>query len=143
MQLINKDITTLESGIILHVCNNQGVMGTGVAKALYTKWPAVKTAYQKQGRWPLGLNIYVEQEDIIIVDMIAQDGFGKEPKVYLDYPALRACLSDIQQMGKLISFVPIYIPWHMGCGLAGGDWNEVLKIIEEFLPYAIICKLGG
>jgi len=31
--------------IILHCCNSEGIMGAGVAKALYKKWPQVKKQY--------------------------------------------------------------------------------------------------
>ena len=33
--------------IICHQVNCQGVMGAGVAKALYQRWPIVKGAYQR------------------------------------------------------------------------------------------------
>jgi hypothetical protein len=37
--------------------------------------------------------------------------------------------------------MPVYIPYNMGCGLGGGDWEIVSGIIEETLPDAIIVKL--
>jgi len=42
-----KDITTITKGVIMHQVNCQDVMGSGVAKALYTKYPQVKEEFHK------------------------------------------------------------------------------------------------
>ena len=42
-----KDITTITKGVIMHQVNCQDVMGSGVAKALYTKYPQVKDEFHK------------------------------------------------------------------------------------------------
>jgi len=34
----------------------------------------------------------------------------------------------------------VYIPYKIGCDLAGGDWNIIEKIIEEDFPDAIIVR---
>ena len=47
MKIINKDITTLKKGILLQQVNCQNAMGSGVAKAIYTRWPIVKEEYHK------------------------------------------------------------------------------------------------
>jgi len=36
--------------------------------------------------------------------------------------------------------MPIYIPFGIGCGLGGGDWEEVVKLLEEDATNAVICK---
>lgn len=46
MKFINKDITTVEAlSILLHGVNCQGVMASGVAKAIAEKWPIVREHY--------------------------------------------------------------------------------------------------
>ena len=42
-----KDITSITKGVIMHQVNCQNVMGSGVAKALYTKYPQVKSEFHK------------------------------------------------------------------------------------------------
>ena len=43
MKYIVQDITTVEPpGIIAHGVNCQNIMGSGVAKALFQKWPLVR-----------------------------------------------------------------------------------------------------
>ena len=36
------DVTKISRGVIMHQVNCQNLMGAGVAKALYTKYPQVK-----------------------------------------------------------------------------------------------------
>jgi len=36
---------------------------------------------------------------------------------------------------------PIFLPHGLGCGLAGGDWKEVLGRIESAIPDAVIVRL--
>lgn len=41
------DITTATRGIVVHGVNCQGVMGSGVALAIRTKWPQIFESYKK------------------------------------------------------------------------------------------------
>ena len=43
--ITSPDISIGKSNILLHCCNSEGIMGAGVAKALYTKWPQVREQY--------------------------------------------------------------------------------------------------
>ena len=140
MQIINKDITTIESGIIIHVCNNKGVMGAGVAKALYTKWPRVRYDYINLKTYKLGTNNYVPiNKNLMVVNMIAQDGFGYNG-CYLKYDALESCLVGIATTAVLSENTQIFLPYKMGCGLAGGSWEEVSMLVDMHLLEAIVCK---
>ena len=33
------------------------------------------------------------------------------------------------------------LPFGIGCGLAGGDWSVVSRMIEEHLPQAVLYRL--
>src|SRR5271167_114181 len=46
IKYLNKDITTVDEGIIAHGCNCQGVMGSGVARFLRDKYPQIFPYYQ-------------------------------------------------------------------------------------------------
>lgn len=39
--------------------------------------------------------------------------------------------------------LPVYIPYKIGCGLAGGNWETVCQIIQKTVPDAIIVKYDG
>jgi hypothetical protein len=65
---------------------------------------------------------------------------------YTNYDALRECLYKLRKVGENLhwsDYLPqdlIYLPYGIGCGLAGGDWNIVSKIIEEELPTAVLVQ---
>ena len=47
MKTIHDDLLGATHGIILHGCNAQGVMGSGVAKLIRAKWPGAYAAYRQ------------------------------------------------------------------------------------------------
>ena len=46
---IQKDITTVEEGVVLHGCNCSGGFGSGVAGAIRKKWPDVYEMFKENG----------------------------------------------------------------------------------------------
>lgn len=153
MDVIRKNILEIEKGLICHQVNCKGVMGAGLAFSIRRKWPYVYDAYRyafKKNQLKLGFvqiasvdNLKFSQmvsidAGIMVANLCGQDGYGRG-KRYTDYRALRTCLQAVARFNS-ISIPAIYIPYKMGCGYAGGDWNIVEKIIEEEIPDAIICK---
>ena len=71
-----------------------------------------------------------------MVNLFGQLHYGRNKK-YTDYKALA---KSLEQLKYLLKFVDTYmyhdtiaLPYGLGCGLAGGDWNIVLKtIIKAF-----------
>ena len=57
-----------------------------------------------------------------------------------DYDALAL---GLQKLGKysLEKGRPLYLPYGIGCGLAGGDWRTVSTLIENGCPHAVLVKL--
>jgi O-acetyl-ADP-ribose deacetylase (regulator of RNase III) len=152
LNYVNNDIThPIGDGqkIIIHVVNDLGVMGAGVAKALYTQWPSVRLKYLRwfKGLPQMGISIINEPEfglgknqymsvdcDTIVCNMVGQQGIGNDGKGLppIRYEALASCLNDVAL--KAIYFnASVHLPYLMGCGLAGGDWNKVEKLLENSL----------
>lgn len=141
MKVVNADILDSDTDVILHQVNCQGVMGSGIAKQIRYKYPNVYYYYKKMCNTHrnsvemLGTNQYVYVEStvthkqIAIVNMFAQYRYGYVGR-HIDYEALKMCLREINKScaGKRIA-----IPYFIGCGLGGGDWNIVHKIIEDEL----------
>jgi hypothetical protein len=129
--------------IIGHVCNSLGVMGSGVAKALFDKWPQVRSKYIKWSKANdhLGQNfelgktqlVFVE-EDVIVANIIGQLGVGpeKDGSPPVRYFALREGCNYIRRACQHYD-ATAHFPYLMGCDLAGGKWEEVEKIIKEEL----------
>ena len=136
---IKGDITETELDFIAHGVNCQNKMGSGVAKALFTKFPEVKTEYHKfcerakssvekfGTKNLLGEVQYVESKDKIICNCFTQDNFGYDGKRYVNYRAIVDCffLLKLERKGETIAIPKI------GCGLAGGDWNIVEQLIND------------
>lgn len=119
-----------EIDVLLHVCNNKGVMGSGIALEIKNRIPDAYTAYKyedcilgvvTQGKCPTGGSV---------LNMVAQDGYG-QGKRHLNYGALAECLFEIY--AEFPASKVIGIPFKMGADRAGGDWNIVLELVEYFL----------
>ena len=131
---INKDILTVDKGVICHFCNCLGAFG-GLAGAIGRKWPSVKESYLKSIRdnenktHNLLGTIDITRVDALpfyVVNAFTQYDFGPGRKT--EYSAVKSALKSLRQHA---SGLDIYLPYKVGCGLGGGDWEIVLKIINE------------
>lgn len=119
--------------IIIHQVNCKGVMGAGFAKQVKDKYPQLFKNYRERCMMfdyteLLGTNYYYEDENIIIVNMFSQNNYGTEAR-QTNYEAMAACLDKIRKMYPTQTIVA---PYRIGCGLGGGDWNIVSKLLEKY-----------
>ena len=142
MQIINQSIVEIKHGVIVHQVNCRGVMGAGLAKSLRTRYPVIFTRYQQfcqAGQFKLGMVQFVNvAPDLYVCNLAGQNGYGHG--VHTDYEAVTIALIKLHAWA-LERSLPIYIPFNMGCGLAGGDWAVVAGLIKQHCPTAIVCKL--
>ena len=133
---LNGDATKPETEgmkIIAHVCNDVGMWEAGFIIAL-RKWPIAKDAYRAPFIAGKGLSLSDVQfvpveEDIVVANMVAQNGVGWEPgKCMVRYMALGICLDKVFRRAIELD-ATIHMP-RIGCGLAGGEWSEVEKIMK-------------
>jgi O-acetyl-ADP-ribose deacetylase (regulator of RNase III) len=125
-----------EVDVLLHVCNNKGVMGSGIALEIKNRIPdayeSYKYVHEKFGL-ELGSTSYGvledENADVLVINMIAQDGYGSG-KRFLNYGALAQCLHAVSLD---MTVEKIGLPYKMGADRAGGDWTIVLEMIEFYL----------
>lgn len=138
------DITT---GCIVHQVNLQGVMGAGLALQIRRKYPKVFTEYQlavQAKKLETGdIQLIQVSDSLWVCNLAGQRNYGRaKGKCYTDYEAVRLGLIQLRMWQECIGY-PIYLPYGMGAGLAGGDWGRIKTIIEEELPLANIVKLPG
>lgn len=127
--------------VICHQTNCQGVMGGGIALQIKNKWPEVYSEYRRHcdsvnpSSLLLGSCFLVVAVDgTIVANLFGQDGFGRD-KCYTNYTALKLAFKDLVDNCKAFGYRRIGIPYGIGCGLAGGDWNKVFMMINEiFIP---------
>ena len=148
MEFINGSITDVTFGFVCHQVNCQGVMGAGVALAIRRKWPIVYTEYKRaytNGMLKLGNVIFVKPHyGLYIAHICGQDRYGRTD-VYTNYEALHKAIRYVSEVRMIVNkdmgiMVPVYFPNGMGCRLAGGNWDIVIKIIGKYIPDAKIVN---
>lgn len=134
IRVINGDLLESDSTFICHQVNCQGVMGSGVAKAIRDKYPEVYNEYksfcnQHKGDLLGRVQYVTTATGRVVVNIFAQENFGYDGKCYTDYEALRHCLEALRD--KADTSEEIAFPYLMGCHRGGGDWNTVYSMMEE------------
>lgn len=135
---IQKDVTTVERGIVLHQVNCLGVMGSGVALAIKNKWPKVYERYAELHAqysfqpWKLlgKPQIVTIDEGLSVANLFGQYDCGAGQR-FTEYGSLAISFFDLNDI--LYHYEDIYIPYKMGCDRGGGDWNIVSNMIETLL----------
>ena len=130
--------------IIAHICNDLGGWGKGFVLAISKRWPEPEAEYRLWHReraknsFGLGEVQFVTVEKYIcIANMIGQRGMktgSKGPPVR--YPAIEQCLAIVANKAGELS-ASVHMP-RIGCGLAGGKWNQIEPLIQQTLCTADI-----
>lgn len=135
---ITGDLLDAQAGIICHQTNYHGVMGAGVARAIADKilttqqYNAYVNYCWQAGRTALGTVQFLgDAPGLVVANMFSQD----EAKPQLngryditDYEAMIACFIRIKDLAEAHNMT-VHIPYRIGCGIAGGDWNLVRQLI--------------
>lgn len=132
--------------ILTHVCNNIGKWGAGFTRALDAKHPSIGSAYKQ---WYEQYSPVMSREDMLgtvfwmylhngvtVANMIAQDGVGTDQR-RIRYDALDKCLDFVGREALRAADhetrpISVHMP-RIGCGLAGGRWEEIEPIIQKEL----------
>jgi O-acetyl-ADP-ribose deacetylase (regulator of RNase III) len=126
--------------IIVHICNDEGKWGAGFVLALSARWSEPEALYRKTNVQDLMLgNVQIVDvgNDILVANMIAQRGIKSQqctnnanvPFPPIRYGAVRACLAEVNDKAYRMN-ATIHMP-RIGCGLAGGNWQDIETIIQE------------
>jgi len=139
----------LGKSILLNGVNCQRVMGSGVAKAYFTKWPKVRKQYMSftKDQMVLGMidPVWVE-EDICVMNMWTQEYYGRDNKVYASLIHIEEAINKTFNYAISRGIYNIYSP-RIGCGLGGLPWQHVETMLskQERLYYPninlIICDI--
>ena len=115
--------------ILGHQCNCRTSSARGLARDLFERYPYANI-YKQKDRIP-GTNKYSFGDGPIIVGMLAQDYPGRsQGEDRLRW--FRECLSELKRFMKEHSLDTVGFPHGIGCGLAGGRWEDYLALLTEF-----------
>ena len=141
LQIIKQDLLAIQEGIICHQVNCQGKMGAGLTLKIRNKFPEVYRVYRDNIPNLGEVQIIAVSEKLFVANLAAQQYYGRERgKRYTDYGAFRNCLIKLRKIANNKNLTP-YLPYDIGCGLAGGDWDIISNFIYKYLPLSVICKL--
>lgn len=125
--------------IIVHVCNDVGAWGRGFVVALSKRWSEPERMYRAWHRGDLGSPFELGEVqfvkvsfDIVVANMIGQHSIrsiGTLPPIR--YDAIRSGLKHVAHHAQATA-ASIHMP-RIGCGLAGGTWSVVERLITEEL----------
>lgn len=142
--MIDGNIFDCTENIIVHQTNCQGVMGSGIAKQVKERYPEVFNAYYHYCKTQelkdiFGTALICQVSDYkYIANVFGQNTFGQG--LQTDYDMLKNALKEVHDFAKENN-LSVAIPYKIGCGLGGGDWNTVYDIITEIffddVPYEI------
>jgi O-acetyl-ADP-ribose deacetylase (regulator of RNase III) len=140
------------NAIIVHVCNDIGAWGAGFVLALSNRWPEPEAAYRQwanEGKALLGDDSKMDQlvppkhpefklgsvqfvsvdPHILVANMIGQHNVrrGDSGQTPVRYHAIRKGLARVREVA-ILKGASVHMP-RIGCGLAGGIWEEVEDLI--------------
>lgn len=130
---IKRDLLEAPQKLIIHQCNAQNVMGSGVAKAIRDKYPHVYEEYRTKFEFipkakRMGLVQVVEIDNgRSICNLIGQYHYLPRTIRHTSYDALT---QGFEQIKRDYPKEDVALP-KIGCGLGGGNWKIVSAILES------------
>lgn len=150
--------------MIAHQVNCKGVMGSGLARQIKYNFPNIFESYRIICKRAVNSSILLGKCHIVsrrsidnpkyVVNLFGQDGYGYNGTTmggditdyrrqqHTDIPALEEALTKLKLFAKIRN-LSIAIPYKIGCGRGGAEWDKVLLMIEKvFNDYPVtIVKL--
>ena len=129
------DLFTTTQKAIGHGVNCQGVMGAGIAKAFYDKFPNNYHQYRGMCNRNLlqpGLIMPFWESGLIIVNLATQDRTGADARYDAVLDSTRNAAEWLMNCGVDRLAIPL-----IGCGIGGLEWPKVetvLLAVEVLYP---------
>ena len=129
--------------IIVHICNDIGGWGKGFVLAISKKWKQPEREYRNwhksQDDFELGKVQFVQvEDDVWVANLIEQHKIKRDEKgnAPIRYAAIKQGIVEVARLAKKLN-ATIHMP-RIGCGLAGGKWEQIRPIIDhELITFGI------
>lgn len=137
------DLLDSNCDYICHQVNCRGRMGSGIAAQIRERFPEAYRVYKERHEDALQLltstdlmlgsydEVWIPEENKYVINMYAQCGYGYDGKRYTSYKAFKFILEDLKK--RVPIDCTIGFPKGIGCGLGGGNWKVISKLIEDIL----------
>jgi O-acetyl-ADP-ribose deacetylase (regulator of RNase III) len=141
------NLMNVTEGHIVHGCNAQGVMGSGVALAVKNTYPQAFDDYMEvhnAGGLILGESYPTAiVPTLIIWNAVTQNLFGKGTRM-VSYDAIQTCFQAVNdwiyENPKIMTPAEVHIPL-IGAARGGGNWEIIREIIEQTMDYPVTLWL--
>ncbi|MDX6180766.1 macro domain-containing protein [Flavobacterium sp. Fl-77] len=127
-----------DNKIIVHICNDIGGWGKGFVMAISKRWKKPEEQYREwfksKDGFELGKVQFVQvEEDLWVANLIGQHKINKDENgnAPIRYDAIEDGLKEVASFAKE-NKASVHMP-RIGCGLAGGKWEEIEPIILKIL----------
>lgn len=144
LKLVKGDLILMaEEGhfdILVHGCNCQNVMGSGIAKSLRERYPGVyeadciatetwKVPLDKLGNFSYysTASLIKPDHNFTIVSAYTQLDYLPRGIDHFEYESFNLILKKLKIFGNVRFGFP-----YIGMGLAGGDSSKIIPMLEEF-----------
>jgi O-acetyl-ADP-ribose deacetylase (regulator of RNase III) len=122
--------------VIVHGCNCFNTMGAGIARAIRLHYPEAYAADMKTKSGDKNkLGMYTHAKTVYgftVVNAYTQYNISPDGSDVFDYNAFEKVLTDLF-IDIETNNVPVDIGFpYIGCGLAGGDEERIVAMIEDF-----------
>jgi len=145
MIILNGDIREVSVGIIAHQVNCQGAIGAGVSGVICEQYPMVKDDYidicsvsDKEDLFG-GMQIVPVTGTLKVANIFSQFNYGNSAKTGVVYTDMDKLIHSLKNLRESYPDEIIYVPYKIGCGLAGGNWDEFIEKAKD-IPNLIVIK---
>lgn len=140
-------LASTEPLILCHIVNDSGGWGRGFVVPLGKKIPQAEARYRSWHKEGYHVDYYTDEfgvdvdfklgntqfvmanKNLLVANMIAQHGYEGIP---VRYNAITRCMKTVFDVA-ILTKSKIIMP-RIGCGLGGGNWEDVEEAIKQALP---------
>lgn len=119
---------------IAHGCNCMKMMTGGIALQIANQFPQAKYVDSSTvaSQWKIGQMTSVDTRYGVIYNLYTQVEPGKDFRLHALEVALEGLNNEVPFLRKKFFRPKLGLPM-IGCGIGGGDWKQVKKVIQEKL----------
>jgi O-acetyl-ADP-ribose deacetylase (regulator of RNase III) len=141
IEVITGDLLDAKEKYIVHQTNCISTGASGIARAIFDRFPyadfySTRITPDQPGhiiirgngqdqRYVVGLNGQYYPGTFRTSSAVADDQKTREKHFY----------HGLLRLVKVLDLESVALPWHVGCGLAGGCWDNYIRLLDNMEEY--------
>jgi hypothetical protein len=132
-QVSGNILDTPPGELLLQQCNCTTKTMKGLSQTIFSKYPWANTYTSGYVRTPGNVSIHEKAGSPIIVNLYAQMKPGKPSGIETSHQRMVWMVEALTKLRDKYPTKDIHVPYNMGCGYAGGIWDDYLIILESYV----------